>query len=72
MLWTSVGHAVEKENPKVRLKCKRKGARLSLVRVGFYYWRKVTEKVRLTKKFIQEHLPLPRIRLFKWLTANQN
>ena len=72
LLWTSVGSAVEKDNPKVRLRCKKKGPRLSLARIGSYYWHKVTKRVRLTKKFIQEHLPPPRIRLFKWLTAPQN
>lgn len=34
LLWTSVGHAVEEEQPKVRLKSKTKGARLSLARIG--------------------------------------
>src|SRR5947209_3410910 len=38
LLWTSVGSAVEEAEPKVRLKSKKKGARLSLARVGSYYW----------------------------------
>jgi hypothetical protein len=71
LLWTSVGHAVEEEEPKVRLESKRKGARLSLARVGSYYWRKVSKRVRLTAQFVREHLPPPRLRLFKWLTAPQ-
>lgn len=72
LLWTTIGQLVEKREPKVRLQCQRKGARLSLVRVGFYYWQRVTEKVGLTKRLVQEQLPPPRIRSFKWLTANQN
>ncbi|CDM66044.1 hypothetical protein [Pyrinomonas methylaliphatogenes] len=38
LLWTTVGSAVEREEPAVRLKCKQKGGRLSLVRIGAYYW----------------------------------
>ena len=71
LLWTSVGQAVEEEEPKVRLRSKTKGARLSLVRIGCYYWPRMTRRVRLTAKFVREHLPPPRLRLFKWLTAPQ-
>lgn len=71
LLWTSIGHAVEEEEPKVRLESKRKGARLSLARVGSYYWGKVSKRVRLTAQFVREHLPPPRLRIFKWLTAPQ-
>lgn len=39
LLWTSVGQAVEDEEPKVRLKSKTKGARLSLA--GLVYSREV-------------------------------
>ena len=46
LLWTSVGHAVESEEPKVRLESKTKGARLSLARIGSYYWQKVTKQER--------------------------
>jgi hypothetical protein len=71
LLWTSVGHAVEEEEPKVRLRSKRKGARLSLARIGSYYWQKMSKRVRLTAKFVREHLPPPRLRVFKWLTTPQ-
>lgn len=33
LLWTAVGHAVAQATPRVRLPCKRKGPRLSLLRV---------------------------------------
>ena len=69
LLWTTVGHAVEEEEPKVRLKSKTKGARLSLARIGSYYWQKMSKRLRLTATFVREHLPPPRLRLFKWLTA---
>ena len=71
LLWTSVGQAVEEEEPKVRLRSKTKGARLSLARIGSYYWRRMLKRVRLTAKFVREHLPPPRLRVFKWLTAPQ-
>jgi hypothetical protein len=71
LLWTSVGHAVEEKAPKVRLRSKTKGARLSLARIGSYYWQKVTKQLKLTTRFVREHLPPPRLRVFKWLTAPQ-
>lgn len=71
LLWTSVGRAVEEAEPTVRLESKTKGARLSLARVGFYYWREVSKQLKLTASFVREHLPPPRLRLFKWLMAPQ-
>jgi hypothetical protein len=71
LLWTSVGRAVEDKEPKVRLVSKTKGARLSLARIGSYYWQKVIRLVRLTTRFVREHLPPPRLRVFKWLIAPQ-
>jgi len=71
LLWTSVGQAVEDEEPKVRLRSKTKGARLSLVRIGSYYWQKMSKRLRLSSRFVSEHLAPPRLRVFKWLTAPQ-
>jgi hypothetical protein len=71
LLWTTVGHAVEAEEPKVRLPSKSKGARLSLARIGSYYWHKAIKRVRLTTRFVRQHLPPPRLRVFKWLSAPQ-
>jgi hypothetical protein len=71
LLWTSVGRAVEDEEPKVRLQSKTKGARLSLARIGSYYWQKMSKQLRLTAQFVREHLPPPRLRMFKWLMAPQ-
>jgi hypothetical protein len=71
LLWTSVGRAVEQEQPKVRLRSKSKGERLSLARVGSYYWQKVSKRLKLTAQFVREHLPPPRLRMFKWLMAPQ-
>lgn len=71
MLWMSVGQAMEDEEPRVRLESRTKGARLSLARIGTYYWQQMTKKVRLTEKFVREHLPPPRLRMFKWLMAPQ-
>ncbi len=71
LLWTVAGHAVEESEPAVRLVSKTKGARLSLVRVGSYYWREVSQQFRLTASFVRRYLPPPRLRVFKWLTAPQ-
>jgi hypothetical protein len=71
LLWTSVGRAVEVSQPKVRLASKTKGARLSLARIGSYYWQKMTRRLKLTVSFVRQHLPPPRLRVFKWLTAPQ-
>jgi hypothetical protein len=71
LLWTSVGRAVEQAEPTVRLRSKQKGARLSLARIGCYYWQKVSRHLKLTVSFVREHLPPPRLRVFKWLMAPQ-
>jgi hypothetical protein len=71
LLWTSVGRAVEESESKVRLWSKTKGARLSLARIGSYYWLKMNKKVKLTARYVREHLPPPRLRIFKWLMSPQ-
>jgi hypothetical protein len=71
LLWTSIGRAVEEAQPKVRLMSKTKGARLSLARIGSYYWHSVVKQWRLTTRFVRAHLPPPRLRMFKWLMAPQ-
>lgn len=72
LLWMSIGRVVEKLQPKVRLKCRcRRRARLSLLRIGILFWRRFTEKIKLTTKFIKANLPLPKVRLFPWLAVQQ-
>jgi hypothetical protein len=71
LLWTSVGRAVEEVEPKVQLESRTKGARLSLARIGSYYWLMVSKRLRLTAQFVREHLPAPRRRVFKWLMTPQ-
>ena len=71
LLWTTVGRAVEEAEPKVRLESKAKGARLSLARIGSYYWLKMSKQIKLTASFVRQHLPPPRLRMFKWLMAPQ-
>jgi hypothetical protein len=46
-------------------------ARLSLARIGAYYWQKMSQQLKLTVGFMREHLPPPRLRMFKWLMAPQ-
>lgn len=67
LLWTSLGRFIERRKPKVRMKCRRKGARLSLIRIGTLFWRKVTQTLKLTTKFVKQNLPLPKVRIFPWL-----
>ncbi|MCA1636673.1 MAG: hypothetical protein LC802_24145 [Acidobacteria bacterium] len=55
----------------MRLASKTKGARLSLVRIGSYYWQEMSKQLMLTASFVRQHLPTPRLRVFKWLTAPQ-
>jgi Transposase DDE domain. len=45
VLWTAVGQAVAEQNPEVRLPCKRKGPRLSLLRVGIRFLVRVASRV---------------------------
>jgi hypothetical protein len=71
VLWTSVGRAVEESQPKVRLQSKTKGARLSLARIGSYYWQSAVKQWRLTIRFVREHLLPPHLRMFKWLMSPQ-
>ncbi len=71
LLWTSIGRAAEEAEPAVRLVSRTKGARLSLARVGSYYWQRMSKHLRLTARFVRQHLPPPRLRMFKWLTAPQ-
>lgn len=67
MLWTAVGEAVAQQNPKVRLPCKRKGPRVSLLRVGMRFLVRVARRVRIGVKFVKYHLPPPGLRIFGWL-----
>jgi len=46
-------------------------ARLSLARVGSYYWQKMSKRLRLSTGLVRSHLPPPQLRLFKWLTSPQ-
>jgi hypothetical protein len=71
IVWTSVGRFVEREKPKVRMRCRKKGARLSLVRIGILFFSEVKKTLRLTTKFVKENLPLPKVRIFNWLQVHQ-
>lgn len=71
LLWTSVGRFVETAKPKTRMRCRKKGARLSLVRIGTLFFAEVVKKRRLTPRFIRQNLPLPKVRIFTWLQIQQ-
>lgn len=71
IVWTSVGRFVEQTKPKVRMRCRKKGARLSLVRIGMLFFGEIKKTLRLTTKFVKANLPLPKVRIFNWLTVHQ-
>jgi hypothetical protein len=72
LIWTSVGRFVETKKPKTRMRCRRKGERLSLIRTGTLFFREVLRKLKLTTKFIKTNLPLPKVRVFTWLQVQLN
>jgi hypothetical protein len=67
--WTAVGQAVAKATPRVRLPCKRKGPRLSLLRVGIQFVTQIAPLGYSGVRFIRRHLPPPQRRRFTWLQA---
>lgn len=71
LIWISIGRFVETNQPKARLRCRKKGARLSLIKIGTLLFSHVTRKLRLTTKFIRQNLPLPKVRIFTWLQVHQ-
>ena len=71
LVWTSVGRFVEQTKPKTRMRCRNKGARLSLVRIGILFFAEVKKTLKLTTKFVKQNLPLPKVRIFNWLTVQQ-
>jgi hypothetical protein len=71
LVWTSIGRFVETAKPKVRMRCPKKGARLSLIRIGTLFFAEVMKKLQLTTKFIRQNLPLPKVRIFTWLQVQQ-
>jgi hypothetical protein len=69
VLWTTVGQAMAKATPRVRLPCQCKGPRLSLPRVGMLFVARLALRVYMGVRFIRTHLPPPRLRRFPWLQA---
>jgi hypothetical protein len=69
--WTAVGQAMAEAIPTVRLPCKRKGPRLSLVRVGQWFLPTMARRVHLGVQFIRAHLPPPQLRCFSWLRGGE-
>jgi hypothetical protein len=69
--WTAVGQAVAEQRPAVRLRCKYKGPRLSVPRVGRYSLSQFAPQGLLTACFIPRYLPQPQRRRFTWLQATE-
>jgi Transposase DDE domain len=71
VLWTTIGQAVSEQNPGVRLPCKRKGPRLSLLRVGVRFLQKVSRMTHIGVRFVRSHLPPPALRIFGWIQTTK-
>jgi hypothetical protein len=69
MLWTAVGQAVALTTPRVRLPCRYKGPRVSLLRVGIQYVTQLAPVVYIGVRFMRTYLPPPQLRRFPWLQA---
>jgi hypothetical protein len=72
VLWTAVGEAMAETTPGIRLPCKPKGPRLSLVRVGQWCLPTLARRVYLGIHFIRAHLPPPQLRSFPWLESGES
>lgn len=72
VMWTAIGQAVSEQDPRVRLVCKSKGPRLSLMRVGISFLVKISGMVHIGIKFLRTHLPPPALRIFGWIQIAKN
>ena len=68
--WTAVGDAGAATRPTVRLPWRRKGPRLSLLRVGQWFVPRVARQLHLGVRVIRAQLP-PRWRRFPWLLISE-
>jgi hypothetical protein len=69
LLWPAVGQAVAHVPPQVRLPCKRKGPRLSLLRVGIQLVTQLAPLIDMGIRFVRAYLPPPPLRRSPWLQA---
>jgi len=67
MILTALGHSLAQKYPNVRLPSKTKGPRLSLLTVGLLFWPALHNKIVITPRFLNNHIPPPSLRTFKWL-----
>lgn len=67
LLLTAVGHALAARDPSLRLPCKKKGPRLSLLSVATILWPLIASLPLITPRFLDDHLPPPALRSFPWL-----
>lgn len=71
-IMTAVGQAIVEERPDIRLPCKIKGPRLSLLHVALLWGPAFARSSPLSTRFIVEHLPPPVLRDFAWLHKFEN
>jgi hypothetical protein len=67
ILLTVVGKWISDQKPEVRLPCKRKGPRLSLVSVALRHLEEALKEVMIDLAWVRAHLPEPELRKFAWI-----
>ncbi len=67
LLLTAIGHIIAIRHPDVRLTCKNKGHRLSLLTIGHLFFHQFLDTQTLSLKTLKQHIPPPTLRSFSWL-----
>jgi len=67
ILLTVVGKWISEKKPELRLPCKKKGPRLSLVSVGLRHLEEALTEFMIDLAWVQAQLPGPELRNFAWI-----
>jgi len=71
LLLTAIGYAISMRRPDVRRTSKKKGPRLSLVTVGYFFFHYFLAHYTLSLKSLKQNMPPPTLRSFPWLNRCQ-
>jgi len=72
LVLTAIGHALAQRRSDIRLPCKNKGPRLSLVSVGYLFLDFFLRTRTLSLTLLQKNIPPPSLRSFAWLDGIAN
>ncbi len=72
LVLTAIGHALAQRRADIRLPCKTKGPRLSLLSVGYLFLDFFLEKRTLSLTLLHKNIPPPNLRSFAWLDGTAN